>query len=138
MPWVASLPLRTLSDRSVSEQLWRGFGRRLAPGSLLGRRAARAADRLDDGRVGEGRRISERLPVRDVAQEPAHDLAATRLGQLGGEEDFVRPRQHIGRNRQSDLLGRLEIDHQLELRGLLYRQIGRLISRDPIRFIPSS
>jgi hypothetical protein len=34
--------------------------------------------------------------------------------------------QHLLRNRQADLLRRLEIDHQLELRRLLHRQIGRL------------
>src|SRR6516165_9405971 len=39
---------------------------------------------------------------------------------------FVRPRQHIGRDRQTDLLRGLEIDHQLELRRLLHRQIGGL------------
>ena len=38
----------------------------------------------------------------------------------------VRPVQHRLRNRQADLLRRLEIDHQLELRRLLYRQIGGL------------
>jgi hypothetical protein len=34
-------------------------------------------------------------------------------------DHFVRPRQHIWRNRQADLLRRLEIDHQLKLRRLL-------------------
>ena len=31
----------------------------------------------------------------------------------------VRSRQHIGWNRQADLLGGFQIDHQLELRRLL-------------------
>ena len=35
------------------------------------------ADRLDDGRVGEGRRVAERPALGDVAQQPAHDLAAS-------------------------------------------------------------
>src|SRR6266567_3186222 len=39
---------------------------------------------------------------------------------------FVRPRQQRGRDRQAQGLGRLEVDHQLELGGLLDGQIGRL------------
>jgi len=38
----------------------------------------------------------------------------------------VRPRQHIRRYGQADLLSRFQIDHQLELRGSLHRHIGRL------------
>jgi hypothetical protein len=41
---------------------------------------------------------------------------------------LIRPRQHIRRNRQPDLLGSLEIDHELELLRLLHREIGRLAS----------
>ena len=41
-------------------------------------------------------------------------------------DDFIRPRQHVRRNRQADLLGRLEIDHELKLRRLLHWQIGGL------------
>src|SRR3990167_3847722 len=40
--------------------------------------------------------------------------------------DSVRPRQHIRRNRESDLFCRLEIYHQLELLRLLHRQVSRL------------
>jgi hypothetical protein len=32
----------------------------------------------------------------------------------------ICPEQHIRRNRQTDLLGRFEIDDELELRGLFY------------------
>jgi len=39
---------------------------------------------------------------------------------------LVRPRQHIGRNRQADLLGRLQIDDELELLGLFHGQVGGL------------
>ena len=38
----------------------------------------------------------------------------------------IRSRQHVRRNRQADLLGGLQIDHQLELGRLLDRQVGRL------------
>src|SRR2546425_1135753 len=43
---------------------------------------------------------------------------------------LVRPRQHIRRNRQADLLGGLEIDDQVELRWLLHGQVARL---DPLQ-----
>src|SRR5215475_636478 len=39
---------------------------------------------------------------------------------------FIRSIQQRLRNRETDLLRRLEIDHQLEFRGLLDRQIGGL------------
>src|SRR4030095_7882383 len=41
-------------------------------------------------------------------------------------DDLVRSRHHVGWNGETDLLRRLEIDHELELRCLLHRQIGRL------------
>ena len=40
--------------------------------------------------------------------------------------DSIRPRQHIRRNRQADLLGGLEIDHKLKLHRLFDWQIGWL------------
>jgi len=40
--------------------------------------------------------------------------------------DFVRSRQHVGRNRQADLLGRLQIDNELKLCWLLHGQVGGL------------
>jgi hypothetical protein len=49
----------------------------------------------------------------------------------------IRPGQPDRRNRQADLLGRFEIDHQLKPRRLLDGQIGRfrsfqdLIERPP-------
>src|SRR5262245_16089406 len=38
----------------------------------------------------------------------------------------ICPGEHLRRNRQADLLGRLDIDYELELRRLLYRQVGGL------------
>jgi hypothetical protein len=38
---------------------------------------------------------------------------------------FVRSRQHIRRNCQTDLFRGFQIEHQLELRWLLHRKIGR-------------
>ena len=39
---------------------------------------------------------------------------------------LVRPREHVGRNRQADLLGRFEIDDELDLHRLLDWQVSRL------------
>ena len=39
-------------------------------------------------------------------------------------DHLVRPRQHVGWNRETNLLRRLQIDHQLELRRLLDPQGG--------------
>src|SRR6266550_3680693 len=41
-------------------------------------------------------------------------------------DHLIRPRQHVGRNRQTDLLCRFEIDHESTLRRLLYKQISPL------------
>ena len=43
---------------------------------------------------------------------------------------LIRPRQYRLRDRQAERLGGLEIDHQLEFRGLLHRQVGRLGALD--------
>jgi hypothetical protein len=40
--------------------------------------------------------------------------------------DFIRPIQHRLRNRHANLLRRLQIDHELELRRLLDGKISRL------------
>ena len=50
----------------------------------------------------------------------------SKIGNPKSLDHLIRPIQHRLRDRQADLLGRLEIDHQLELRRLLDRQIGRL------------
>src|SRR5688572_9151079 len=50
-------------------------------------------------------------PGRDVAQEPAHDLAAARFGQRVGEADLARPRE------LADLLR--DVLHQLALERLV-------------------
>ena len=38
---------------------------------------------------------------------------------------FIRPRQHVGRNRHADLIRGFQIEKKLEFRRLLDRQIGR-------------
>src|SRR5438093_93421 len=41
-------------------------------------------------------------------------------------DQLVRPEQHRPRDRQAERLGGLQVDHQLELRGLLDREIAGL------------
>jgi hypothetical protein len=43
-------------------------------------------------------------------------------------DNLVRPEQHGRRNREADLLGRLEIDDQLEFRGSFHWKIPRVDS----------
>jgi hypothetical protein len=45
---------------------------------------------------------------------------------------FVRARQDVRRNREADLLGRLQIDHQLELVGC---STGRSAGLAPLRIL---
>ena len=46
--------------------------------------------------------------------------------------DFIRPRQHIRRNRQADLLGRFQIDDESNLRGC---STGRSAGLAPFRIL---
>jgi hypothetical protein len=41
-------------------------------------------------------------------------------------DHFVRPHQHVRRNRETDLLGRFQINDKLKLHRLLDRKVGRL------------
>src|SRR5205807_503452 len=74
------------------------------------------------GRIGEGRGVAEGAPLGDVAEEPAHDLAAPRLGKVGREDNVV------GAGEGADLLRhvRLQLVAQLDARGdpLLDRHEG--------------
>jgi len=62
----------------------------------------------NDRRIGQGRSVAHRSSIGDVAQEPAHDFAATRLRQFGGEENLVGTRD------RTDLLRHmaLQLIHQ--------------------------
>src|SRR5215468_10453978 len=55
---------------------------------------------------------------------PIHDFP--RIGACRLPNHLIRSCQHIGRNREADLLGGLQIDHQLKLHRLLDRKIGGL------------
>ena len=67
------------------------FRFRKSNGTSFLRRAGVLADGLDDGRVGEGRRVAEGPALGDVAQQAAHDLARAGLGQVRHEHQELRP-----------------------------------------------
>src|SRR6266478_1512007 len=52
-------------------------------------------------------------------------LLLTALCSLSSDH-FVRPRQHVRRDREANLFRRLEIDDELELHRLFHWQVGRL------------
>ena len=52
-----------------------------------------------------------------------HSTLDTRLFSL---DQLVRPGEHVRRDREADLLRRLEIDHELKLGRLLDRKVGGL------------
>ena len=63
-------------------------------------------------------------------REPLKRLVLTRSGVViafsVSLNDFVRSRQHVRWNRETDLLGRFQVDDELELFGLFHREIGGL------------
>jgi hypothetical protein len=71
-----------------------------------------------------------------LGRAPATSSRAESLGVLAGRcsgfaasaslDDLVRPRQQRRRDREAERLGGLEVDHELELGGLLDGQIARL------------
>src|SRR5664280_393897 len=57
---------------------------------VLLRRAALVANHVDHSSIRQGGRIAEDAILGDVAQEPAHDLARARLGQIRREHQELR------------------------------------------------
>jgi hypothetical protein len=57
---------------------------------------------------------------RDLIEGEFSSILAALLGFLPLLDHFIRPHQHVGRNRQADLLGGYQVDDEFELRGLLY------------------
>ena len=57
---------------------------------------------------------------------PVENRQSEIIGNLKSLDDFIRSRQHLLRNRQTDLLSGFEIDDELELLRLLDGQVGRL------------
>src|SRR4051812_27799880 len=75
-------------------------------------------------RVAERRDVAELLALGDVAQQPAHDLARARLGQVVGPDDALGPRQ------LADALGHVLADLLHELVAGLVGALERDERRD--------
>src|SRR5688572_28726217 len=80
--------------------------RRKRLGGRLLELARSGEELIDDGRVGQGRDIAEpgRLPLGDLAQDAAHDLAGTGLGKGWCELD------PLGRGDRPDLASNLLVE----------------------------
>ena len=59
-------------------------------------------------------------PTRECVLEIPRVGAKALMCALGYSYDLVRPRKHRWRDREAERLSRFEIDHQLELGGLLH------------------
>src|SRR5262245_3680686 len=69
--------------------------------------------------------------LRPLAAQTTPQARARRGTRAGSSLDnFVRPREYRLRDRQAERLGGLEVDDQLEFRGLLDREIGRVRSSE--------
>jgi hypothetical protein len=77
--------------------------------SSVGRRRRPAPDLLHDTGIGERGGVPEVAALGDVAQEPAHDLAAAGLRQVVGEDHRLRPgrRPDLGGDVATQLLAEL-------------------------------
>src|SRR5262245_5735925 len=100
-----SMPRRTLASPMNSCQLFRG---QASKKRMIGK-----PNYVENRNAPKGRERRKSNPGIAAAFWPSLD-------------HFVRSRQHIGWNRQADLLGGFQIDHQLKLHWLFHGQIGRL------------
>jgi hypothetical protein len=57
--------------------------------------------------------------TQDLFDGEFSSILASLLGFLASLDHLIRPHQHIRRDREADLLGRFQIDDQLELHRLL-------------------
>ena len=70
-------------------------------------------------------RVNRRTKDKETAEKNEGNHASTGLHDYLSDHS-IRSRQHIWRNREADLLGRFEIDHQLKLCRLFDRKVGGL------------
>jgi hypothetical protein len=70
--------------------------------------------------------ISQRTMLFASCLFPPLSPLDTRHSPLFSLDHSIRPRQHVGRNREADLLRGLEIDDELELDWLFHRQLSGL------------
>src|SRR5262249_40665485 len=77
-------------------------------------------------RVGKRNICQKKSCQQPESESILHAFFSPRASRLFASFHFIRPIHHRLRNRQTDLLRGLEIDHQLDLRRLLDRQVSRL------------
>src|SRR5437762_67003 len=75
---------------------------------------------------------ADRLPF-DVTR-----LTMTAASRRCSFDHLIRSRQHVQRNRESDLLGRFQVDHELKLRWLLHRQFAGVCTFQDLVYISGS
>ena len=78
--------------------------------------------RLDNETVGRGLVITKQITIFLIIAFPPVILRLTPFSSLlcNYQKHLIRPRQHVWRNRQADLLGRFQIDDELEFYWLLH------------------
>src|SRR5882724_6242440 len=82
-----------------------------------------------------GRMLPGSLAERhETHQRPGRDCTGAR-GEHALFDDLIRTSQQRRRDRQPERLGGLEVDDQLELRGLLHREIGRFRALENLVYI---
>src|SRR5215468_7497272 len=81
-------------------------------------------------------RVTRRARKPGEAEGCSQDLAALVEHEL--LDDVLRPQSHQRRDRQAERLSGLEINRQLELRGLLNREVRRLCASENLANVASS
>ena len=89
------------------------------------------------GEIVENSKACSQNPTCNLNVGEINSILAAQLGLLPLLNDFIRSRQHVRRNREADLLGGFEIDHELELYRLLHRKISRLGSFEDLIHVRS-
>jgi hypothetical protein len=59
----------------------------------------------------------------DLSEGEINSILAAQLGFLPSLDHVIRPHEHVGRNRQADLLSRFQIDDEPKLGWLFDRQV---------------
>ena len=136
LPFDPKLPLRLSDKREI-----RDFAEGNIPAdfqgllSLFNRQAKSLFANVDILIVDLGDALVGRRGDLSVDLQPLHDelngsvaIASNIAVGLDARlyDTSIRPRKNARRNRQANLLGCFQIDHQLKLRGLFHRQIGGL------------
>src|SRR5689334_14478547 len=69
--------------------------------------------------------LSIRAYARNLSQHRNRTAPPPKIEHATSSYNSIGSRQYIGGNRETDLIGCLEIDDEFKLRGLLHRQVSR-------------